>query len=258
MLDCPARHSSGPHLERGDHRRNRVLAVIISRNANLSNQVKREVERAVSKGVLVVPFRIEDVAMSKELEYFLSSQHWLDALTPPIEQHLMKLAELVARLLSDSNGVSASAIQAPSAGKVLPTSFLRTEPHGTDRRAHAVLITAAVLGALLFLAIAGARRFWPVHEQPLKAQKVPHPDKGMKIVSMNEDSPSASAGLRQGDVIIAVDGAPVTNRTEWLRTFVPGEHKLKYWELKRNVIREVDLTKSAAGEMGFEIRSWGP
>src|ERR1700729_2235571 len=60
----------------------------------------RDVARGVHKGIPIVPFRIEDVPMSKSLEYFISAQHWLDALTPPLEQHLDYLARTVTLLLS--------------------------------------------------------------------------------------------------------------------------------------------------------------
>lgn len=76
-----------------------IMVLVFSSNSNDSPQVRREVERAVHKGVNVLPFRIEDVPPSKSLEYFISSQHWLDAMTEPMEAHLEKLQETVARLL---------------------------------------------------------------------------------------------------------------------------------------------------------------
>lgn len=78
----------------------RVMVLVFSKSANASPQVKREVERAVNKGVIIVPFRIEEVQPSKNLEYFLGTPHWLDALTRPLEQHLEYLADTVSRLLS--------------------------------------------------------------------------------------------------------------------------------------------------------------
>ena len=78
----------------------KALALVFSANANASNHVKREVERAVSKGLTIIPFRIEDVPLSKEMELYIASTHWLDALTPPLEQHLERLAEMVELLLS--------------------------------------------------------------------------------------------------------------------------------------------------------------
>jgi tetratricopeptide (TPR) repeat protein len=86
----------------------RAMVLVFSSNSNQSGQVKREVERAVSKGAIIVPFKIEDVPMSKSMEYFLSTPHWLDAMTPPLENHLAKLAQTVRSLLG---GVGARAEQ---------------------------------------------------------------------------------------------------------------------------------------------------
>ncbi|MBI1918588.1 MAG: toll/interleukin-1 receptor domain-containing protein [Planctomycetes bacterium] len=77
-----------------------VMVVVFSSHANISEPVVREVERAVNKKVIVLPFRVENVAPSGPLEFFLSSAHWLDALTPPLEGHLQHLAETVQVLLA--------------------------------------------------------------------------------------------------------------------------------------------------------------
>ncbi|MDT7602040.1 MAG: hypothetical protein QOF61_37 [Acidobacteriota bacterium] len=82
----------------------RVMIIIISANAVASQQIKREAERAVNKGVVIVPFRVEDVQLSKSLEYFISSTHWLDALTPPLEAHIGRLAASIKALLSKADG----------------------------------------------------------------------------------------------------------------------------------------------------------
>jgi hypothetical protein len=84
----------------------RVMVLIYSGQANKSQQIKREVERAVSKGVTIVPVRIEDVPPGKTLEYFISSSHWLDAFTPPLESHLEQLAETVGYLLTRRDSTS--------------------------------------------------------------------------------------------------------------------------------------------------------
>jgi hypothetical protein len=77
----------------------RVIVLIFSSNANASRQIRREVELAINAGVPLVPVRIEDVAPTESLAYFMSTVHWLDALTPPIENHLQKLAESIKALL---------------------------------------------------------------------------------------------------------------------------------------------------------------
>ena len=81
----------------------RVMVLVFSSNANESPQIRREVERAVNKGVIVVPFRIEDVFPTRSLEYFLDAVHWLDALTPPIEHHVKTLAVNIQRILGDEH-----------------------------------------------------------------------------------------------------------------------------------------------------------
>lgn len=76
-----------------------VMVLIFSEHANGSPQIRREIERAITKGVPVLPLRIQDVAPARSLEYFIGTVHWLDALTPPLESHLRALVESVKALL---------------------------------------------------------------------------------------------------------------------------------------------------------------
>src|SRR5947208_1656824 len=69
----------------------RVMVLIFSGHANHSKQVQREVQRAFDGEKPVVPFRIENVNPEKSLAYYMGPVHWLDALTPPVEDHLQKL-----------------------------------------------------------------------------------------------------------------------------------------------------------------------
>jgi TIR domain-containing protein len=88
----------------------RVMILVFSASSNDSPQVRREVERAVHKNVCVLPFRIENVVPSKSLEYFLSSQHWMDAFPPPREAHYARLcAHLKSQLASTESGRGAAA-----------------------------------------------------------------------------------------------------------------------------------------------------
>jgi hypothetical protein len=80
-----------------------VLVVIFSAESNASNQVLREVECAVGRGIPILPFRISDVEMSPSLRYFLSTPHWLDAITPPLEQHIRKATRAVQVLLGTAS-----------------------------------------------------------------------------------------------------------------------------------------------------------
>lgn len=77
----------------------RVFVLVFSSHANASQQIRREVERAVNRGLAVIPLRIEDVAPTKSLEYFISTPHWLDAFSPPLERHLNYLADIIRHIL---------------------------------------------------------------------------------------------------------------------------------------------------------------
>lgn len=89
----------------------RVMVLIFSSGANSSRQIHREIERAVSKGVPIIPVRIEEVVPTKSMEYFLGAIHWLDALTPPLENHLQRLAETVNALLQVETTVPSTPAQ---------------------------------------------------------------------------------------------------------------------------------------------------
>ena len=86
----------------------RVMVLVFSASTNDSPQVRREVERAVHHRVAVLPFRIADVLPSKSLEYFLSSQHWLDAFPAPLEPHYTRLIEHVRAFLGTENTAPAA------------------------------------------------------------------------------------------------------------------------------------------------------
>jgi hypothetical protein len=77
----------------------RVMVLVFSAHANDSPQIRREVERAVHKGIAIIPLRIENIVPTRSLEYFIGTVHWLDALTPPMESHLRRLIESVKAIL---------------------------------------------------------------------------------------------------------------------------------------------------------------
>lgn len=90
----------------------KALVLVFSTHANESPQIRREVERAVSRGVPIVPLRIEDVKPTDSMSYYVASVHWLDAFKPPLENHLQSLARTLKAILatlpaSDEEGARA-------------------------------------------------------------------------------------------------------------------------------------------------------
>jgi hypothetical protein len=124
-----------------------IMVLVFSANSNKSPQVIREVERAVNKGITIIPLRIEDVIPSKAMEYFVSSSHWLDALTPPLEKHLQKLADSVQKLLASQ------AQLLPDQEPVLPSP---QPDSGLKRRSRVRPLHIVISSVVVVLIIAGA------------------------------------------------------------------------------------------------------
>jgi WD40 repeat protein len=138
----------------------RVLVLIFSGKSNQSSQVMRELERAISKGVTIIPFRIEEVPLSKAMEYFISTPHWLDAMSPPLERHIVRLGETIRLLLGGAPPEPAAVADSP--GSVNPPA---TRSRGRPGR----WIVAGALGLVLlagFLTPVLKRRWQPVRTDP--------------------------------------------------------------------------------------------
>jgi predicted ATPase/class 3 adenylate cyclase len=121
----------------------RVLVVILSENSNHSKQVARELERAVANKVVVVPFRIQDVEPTGEIAFFISTEHWLDAITPPIENHIDKLRKVLQHFIDaqisphvDINHLRTRKIKADSTPLPDP---LQIQSEGYERRIVTIL-----------------------------------------------------------------------------------------------------------------------
>jgi regulation of enolase protein 1 (concanavalin A-like superfamily) len=100
------------------------------------------VGEAVDNGIPVIPLRIEDVEPSQEMRYYIKSIHWLDAMTPPLEQHLEKLVDSVQALLSVG-------------AEEQPPSVVETELEAPEKKRWPLPIWATTLIALVVVVIVG-------------------------------------------------------------------------------------------------------
>jgi len=117
-----------------------VMVLILSANSNGSPQVLREVERAVASNTIIVPFRIEEIDPSGAMAYYLATEHWLDALTPPLEAHIGRLASSIRALL----GTDESKAVPPPAPATVPTPTAARPGRRT-----LIVIAGAVLAVFL-------------------------------------------------------------------------------------------------------------
>src|SRR5688572_2008767 len=72
-----------------------LIVLVFSSRANASRHVVSEVDRAYNKSKSIIRFNIEDVPLTKSLEYYLSTAQWLDTFSGPMENHLRTLTGVV-------------------------------------------------------------------------------------------------------------------------------------------------------------------
>jgi TolB-like protein/Tfp pilus assembly protein PilF len=126
-----------------------VFILVFSKQANDSDHVYREVAKAFSSRLVVVPFRIEAALPASGLSYYLNTVQWLDAVNPPLDRHISTLIERVKALLA---GNSASDPRLISQAALGPEPA-KTRP-GRSLGKWAVSIAIVTL-CLIALAIAG-------------------------------------------------------------------------------------------------------
>jgi hypothetical protein len=77
-----------------------IMILLFNSNSFNSYAVRKEIERAVSLGKPILPFRLENISLDKEWEFYISSSHWLDVIDDPIEEAIEKLVESANSLLN--------------------------------------------------------------------------------------------------------------------------------------------------------------
>jgi hypothetical protein len=140
----------------------RALVVVFTANANRSSHVLTEVDAAVRKGAVIVPFRIEDVMPDGAMAYHLRARHWLDALTPDLEDHVVRLAEQIRTLLatpSDGPGTPPPRPMPEGLRKLRRKSPVRLRLPGFVRP------RGALLGAILALVLGG---WWMTRDRAVR------------------------------------------------------------------------------------------
>lgn len=73
----------------------KIMVLVFTDFSNASTQVAREVNLAVSNGVTIIPFKMTESLPTEGMQYYLSTVHWLDALSTPLDQSIKNLAAQV-------------------------------------------------------------------------------------------------------------------------------------------------------------------
>jgi hypothetical protein len=133
-----------------------VFVLLLSAAANASPFVPRELERAASKGKRVFPVRIAEVLPDRDMELFVSSSQWIDALQPPRTEQWQRLA----RAIRGERTATAS----PAAGRAASVAGISAAEGGQAGRRRRLPFAFAV--AALVAAAGGALMVWRGGEPP--------------------------------------------------------------------------------------------
>ncbi len=179
-------------IERSD-----VLLLILSKEANTSPHVLREVERAVSKKIPIIVYKLEEVELSKSMEYFLMSHQWVSS------QPGVNYAEIINCLAEFDN------TEEPKEVKDL-VNYIQRETNERN-------LTYVFLWVLLLMAIMGVGMFiWSRMTDDKGGQsQLPVSQESVSVTEEPEetDIPAEFAEVEPGDTIIfgSYNGEPI----EW-------------------------------------------
>ena len=92
-----------------------AVIALVSSSAVRSSEMRQLLEMAARAGKPVLPVRLERITLPPAFAYYLAGPRWVDALSPPFEQHLPAIVAAVRRLAfgpEDGRAPAASALQA--------------------------------------------------------------------------------------------------------------------------------------------------
>jgi hypothetical protein len=90
----------------------RVMVLVFSANSNSSKDVSRELILAANNDLIIIPFKLDNIAPESGKQYYLARTHWLDAMNPPTQEQIDKLVGYVRSFLPE-RGNAGTAQSAP-------------------------------------------------------------------------------------------------------------------------------------------------
>ncbi len=117
----------------------KIMILIFTDSSNESTQVKREVSTAVSSGVTIIPFKCTESEPSGSMQYYLSTLHWMDAMTDTLDASIAKLYDECRRILGFPENLT-------------PVEPVKAAPEVTKKEGKKFPVWAAIIGAAIIIA----------------------------------------------------------------------------------------------------------
>jgi TIR domain len=79
----------------------RVMVLVLSENANAAHHIEREIAHAFYTQRTIIPFRVADTFPRRNFLFYIGNVPWLNAASPPAEEHLEALTARIRVLVTD-------------------------------------------------------------------------------------------------------------------------------------------------------------
>jgi hypothetical protein len=186
----------------------KAIVLIFSADSNNSPQILRELQLAADARLHIIQFRIEDVAPNDDLQFYLSSLQWFDAMTPPLDEHLSRLAIALKDILGLPEKDMGKSVR-----EILP-------PPAASERERLAAAPQAVTGAskerpyvnslgMKFVPVPGTRVLFSIWETRVKDYKV-------FVEAKNREWPKPSFQQTEEHPAVNVSWKDATAFCEWL------------------------------------------
>lgn len=86
----------------------KAFVIVVSEHSNASNEVAKEITLATQVCDYIFPFRVDNTELGGRMTYHLAPFHWIDAVTPPLEQRLEELTDRVVAAFSSEMPIAES------------------------------------------------------------------------------------------------------------------------------------------------------
>jgi hypothetical protein len=158
----------------------RLMVLVFSANSNSSNEVGRELILAANKNLIIIPFKIDNIAPEPGKEYYLARTHWLDAVNPPTQEQIDQLLGYARSFMAvqASPATTQPATETGSPGKEMIQPPTRVTPAPSWRSKSGwkrkwlwgiPIVTAIVAGSTFFI------QFFDLISKPVSPTITPAP-----------------------------------------------------------------------------------
>src|SRR5260370_2911343 len=77
------------------------MVVVLAEHANGAHHIEREIAHAFYTQRIIIPFRVADTFPRRNFLFYIGNVPWLNAVSPPAEEHLEALTARIRGLITD-------------------------------------------------------------------------------------------------------------------------------------------------------------